>query len=670
MNKSKKKKTAPYRSALSNALWSFHGLLKGAPFLFLLMVLAIPLNVCLSYTEIYLPSLVVAEVTGNAPLEQAALKTGAVILLMLTCHILLNISDCTSQGLLDRYRRQKSREIDRKSLNQFFQEYEKKEIRDLSDRAAHATYLWNGVLPICDVPRRSLKLIENALNYLLFGSVISIVSPLLVPLLTLAPAVNWFCARAYRRWQYSHREMLADIDRKLWYLQEKSSDFKAAKDIRIYGMAGWFREVFSDLSGRRLNWEKKNIRRLFLSRVADLFIILLRDGAAYLLLIRMMLNGEVTVDRFLLYFSAISMFASFIGNIMNEWNGIRATSLDVCDYRRYLDLPEQDGSGEANVEAHLKTAPEITFEHVSFRYEGAQADTLQDISFTIKPGENIALVGLNGAGKTTLVKMLCGLYHPTSGDIKINGISFKSFYRKDYYRLFSPVFQDVQSGFFSLADTVSGQIQDCWVEADTGEDTRTKKHLRQAGKAAHAKQPLRKAGKNTPAERFLRQADRDTRVEQRLQHADRDTRAEQCLRQAGLGEKLDTLPHGIHSMLDKQLYPDGIELSGGELQKLMLARAIYKDAPILVLDEPTAALDPIAENRIYLQYQDLTRSKTSLFISHRLASTQFCDRVLFLKDGKVAEEGTHRELMALGGEYAKLYEIQSCWYREDNAATD
>ncbi len=609
MSKEKKK---PYRSAFSNSLWSFRNILKDAPGLFLLMALEIPLNICLSYTGIYLPSLAVAEITGHTPLEQTALKIGTVILVMLVCRVLQSLSANVSEAYLSKYSFQKSAEATRKSLNLFFQTYEKKEIRDLSDRASRATQMWDGVQPITDMPRRSLKLIENVLSYLLFGSVISIASPLLVPILTIAPAVNWFCARAYRNWDYSHREQPTDIDRKLWYVQEKTADFAAAKDIRIYGMAGWFREVFTDLSAKRHSWEKQSIRRRFLSRIADLFIIFIRDGAAYLLLIKMTLEGSITADRFLLYFSAISMFASFIGNIMSEWNGIRSASLDICDYRRYLDLPEQDGTGEEVVEKHLKTAPEITFSHVSFRYEGAEADTLRDISFTIKPGEKIALVGPNGAGKTTLVKLLCGLYLPTEGDIRINGVSCRSFFRKDYYRLFSPVFQDVQTGFFSLAETVSGQI-----------------------------------GNGTD-----------------------NVRAEQCIRQAGLGEKLDALPQGIHSRLDKQLYADGIELSGGELQKLMLARALYKDAPVLVLDEPTAALDPIAENRIYMQYHNMTRSKTSLFISHRLASTQFCDRILFLKDGTVAEQGTHQELLAHGGEYAGMYEIQSCWYRETDTAPD
>lgn len=605
MTKNKKDKNKPYRSALNNSLWSFREMLKHAPLFFLLMTLQVPLSVGLAYMDIHLPSLVVADVTGHAPLDQAALRAGMLILAMLLCHLLQTLFYHLSECYMPDYRLSKRLEIERKSLNLFYQDYERKEIRDLSHRAARATEMWDGVQPISDVPRRSLNLVENILCYMLFGSVISFVSPLLVPILTIAPAVNWFCARAYRNWEYSHRGKWTDLDRRLWYLQDKAADFAAAKDIRIYGLAGWFRQIFRDISGQRLAWEKQIILRRFLSRIADLFVILLRDGAAYLLLIKMILDGSITVDRFLLYFSAISMFASFIGNIMNEWNGIRSTSLDLCDFRRYLDLPEQDGTGEADVTPLLKTAPEITLEHVSFRYEGAEKDTLQDITLTIKPGEKVALVGLNGAGKTTLVKLLCGLYLPTEGEIKINGISSRTFYRKDYYRLFSPVFQDVQAGFFTLAETVSGQIL------------------------------------GTPD----------------LSRADR------CIRQAGLGKKLDSLPQGIHTKLDKQLHADATELSGGELQKLMLARALYKNAPILVLDEPTAALDPIAENHIYLQYQDMARNKTSLFISHRLASTQFCDRILYLKDGKIAEEGTHAELMAAGGDYAELYELQSCWYK-------
>lgn len=343
-------------------------------------------------------------------------------------------------------------------MNCFYQVYEKKENRDLHDRATWATAQWNGALPVCDLPRRSLKLIENIGCYCLFGSVISYVTPWLVPILTIAPLVNWFCARLYRKWEYANRGKWADIDRRLEYVQRRPSDFEAAKDIRIYGLAKWLRETYHGLARERLIWEKRLTWKEFLSRIADLMVILLRDGAAYALLIHMTLAGEITVDRFVLYFSAISMFATFVGNIVEEWNGMHTSSLNICDYRQYMDLPGEDTvslkvQGEAGqedmmlgtqreVRKHDKTlavqgtagqedmplekkrdwqynmmrsAPEIIFDHVSFCYEGADEDTLKDIHFTIKAGEKVALVGLNGAGKSTLVKLLCGLYKPTRG---------------------------------------------------------------------------------------------------------------------------------------------------------------------------------------------------------------------------------------------------------------
>lgn len=597
----------PCHSVFDNAIWSFKGLLREAPLAFAAMVLQMLLHIFLAYGAVYLPALVVGVVTGGESLAYGARRMGILLLMMLVADILLLFLHAVSDTSQMIYRKRKTVELNRKSMDCFYQVYEKKENRDLYDRAMWATTQWNGALPVCDLPKRSLKLVENIGCYCLFGSVISFVSPALVPILTVAPLVNWFCARLYRRWEYANRGKWADIDRRLEYVQRMPGDFQAAKDIRVYGLADWFKETFKGLARQRLAWEKRQTGREFLSRIADLVVILFRDGAAYALLIHMTLSGEITVDGFVLYFSAISMFASFVGNIMEEWNGMHTSSLSICDYRQYLDLPEWDGTGEADVDRHLRGAPEITFEHVSFCYEGAEEETLRDIHFTVKPGERIALVGLNGAGKTTLVKILCGLYRPTGGKILINGVPAQQFARKDYYRLFSPVFQEVKTAFFTLAETVAGD--------------------------------------------FGRKVDLE--------------KARECMRLAGLGEKIDQLPQGIHTKLDKQVNQDGTELSGGQLQKLMLARALYKNAPILVLDEPTAALDPIAENQIYLQYNRMAKNKTSLFISHRLASTQFCDRILYMKEGRIAEEGTHEQLLQLGGEYSQLYQMQSCWYRED-----
>ncbi len=546
MTKESQEKKKPYRSVGSNALWSFRGMLRDAPLAFWLTVLGVPVGVFLAWAEIRLPALVVAQVTEGRSFAQAAWAVGLLLGLMGLAAALQKALGTVSFGCFSQYCIQKEVELNRKSMSCFYQIYEKKQVRDLHSRALMAAQMWNGKQPISDMPRESVGLLQNLLCYALFGGMLSFVSPWLVVLLTATPAVNWFCARACQKYEYATREARTDVERRMQYVSERGADFAAAKDIRIYGMAGWIREIYHDLSRQSVGWSRRLNLRQFLSRLADLGIALVRDGGAYDLLLSMALRGELTVDQFVLYFGAISSFAAYVGNIMNAWNEMRAASLRVCDFREYIDLPDLDSPAQG---ARLpKTAPEITFDRVSFRYENGEEDTLRELSFTIQPGERVALVGANSAGKTTLIKLLCGLCRPSAGTVRVNGVPAEEFSRADYYRLFSPVFQDVRTAFFSLCETVSGRIGE---QADTA-------------------------------------------------------RAEDCMRRAGLGKKL--------------AFVGGVILTVAASARYDRSRALYKDAAFIVLDEPTAALDPESEYEVYSKFNQISGGKTAIYISHRLAS--------------------------------------------------
>ena len=603
----KKPAVKPSHSMLDNIFWAVRMLWKQSPAIFAVMLLLIPADIALQYLGILLPARVVAEVTGRQSLQHALLAVGSIVGAMLVCELAKKLLQEQRARKVSVYRAELEKALTDKSLRMFYQDYECKSVRDLHDRAKITTEQWNGRQPLSDLVNGLFDLVRDVLGYALFGTVVSFASPWFLLFVSVAPVVNLLSVRWHQNWFYSVREELSDLRKKGDTVVGLPDDFTAAKDIRVYSMGKWLRELFVELSTKREAFDRRTAWHLCASRIGDVVITLLRDGGAYALLISMMVKGQITVDQFILYFAAISSMAGWVGGILGNWNKIHKNSLDICDYRDYIDWPEHDGSGEARADDHLHAAPEIVFDHVSFRYEGAEEDTIRDLSFTLHAGEKLAVVGPNGAGKTTMVKLLCGLYRPTAGEIRINGVPLSKFRRDDYYRLLSPVFQDVRPGFFMLAETVAG--------------------------AEYEKADL--------------------------------ARVEDCLRQAGLGEKLDSLPEGLKTKLDKQINEGGTALSGGELQKLMLARALYKDAPALVLDEPTAALDPIAESRVYTEYLRMCRDKTAVFISHRLASTAFCDRIFLLEDGRICEEGTHEELVRQNGKYRELFDIQAVWYREN-----
>ena len=456
------------------------------------------------------------------------------------------------------------------------------------------------------------SLLTDICCFAIYVSLLSAIHPLMLLVVLATTVAAYFVNNYVGSYGYRHREEEAVYTTKLWYMRNKSTDWSAAKDIRIFGLREWFMELYTKAFDGYTAFQNKVQDVLLWAHFTNILTAFLRNGIAYAYLIGLVLANDITVSQFLLLFSAVGGFTSYVSGIFGGLNALHRQSLDISTVREFIEYPEpfELENGEA-LEPDEYGKYEIKLENVSFRYPGASEDTLKDINLTIHPGEKLAVVGLNGAGKTTLVKLICGLYDPTSGRVLLNGKDIRQYNRRNYYGMFSAVFQN----FKVLAGTVAENI----AQTVDGIDMELVK---------------------------------------------------ECAEKADLGDKIESLKDGYEAKLERTVFQDATSLSGGETQRLMLARALYKKSPVIILDEPTAALDPIAESRMYMQYDEMTKGKSSVYISHRLASTRFCDRIIFIDGSRIAEEGTHEQLLRKKGRYAELFEVQSQYYREGEAANE
>lgn len=329
-------------------------------------------------------------------------------------------------------------------------------------------------------------------------------------------------------------------------------------------------------------------------------------GLIYLLVCIKAWAGAFGLGTATQYIGSVTSFFGGFSELMKCIGVMRINSSFLDTVFELLDTPNTMYQGSLTTEKRSDIQYDVEFRDVSFKYPGSEAYALRHVNMKFKVGSRLAVVGMNGSGKTTFIKLLCRLYDPTEGEILLNGIDIRKYRYDDYMKIFSVVFQDFQLLALPLGQNVA-------------------------------------ASQTYDAARVL-----------------------DCLNKAGFGEKLAKMPHGLDTYLYKSVDTEGVDVSGGEAQKIAIARALYKDSPFIILDEPTAALDPIAEAEIYSKFDEIAGDKTAVYISHRLSSCKFCDEIAVFDSGSVIQQGTHSDLLAdESGKYFELWNAQAQYYKKD-----
>lgn len=387
------------------------------------------------------------------------------------------------------------------------------------------------------------------------------------------------------------------------YLRKIYGESRLTKDVRLYQMRDWLNKIEDNVIDEYNQILKPKVKLTWTESTVINIGVTALAALSYFRSVQLIVAGIIPVSSFVVYAGSVTLLAQTIIQFVNAIGAMRVNINDMKQYNAFMTQDQVQNHGSGEMAAHSPI--EIEFKNVTYTYPNNEVPTIKNVSFTIQPNEKLAVVGENGAGKSTLINLITGLLIPDTGEILINGIPQKDYNISEYYAMFAPVFQEKYLLTYSIKDTI---IQGLPYEEE---------------------------------------------------------KYERVLSLSGVGQLVDNFSQGDETKIVRAVYNDGVTLSGGQLQKVKLAQALYKDAPVLLLDEPTAALDPIAEHQIYQDYFKFSKDKLSIFISHRLSSTRFCDRILYIKHGEVTEEGTHEDLMQAKKDYYKLYEAQAHYYRNN-----
>lgn len=592
------------QNTLSNVKYLIKNAWKWDKCLFLQMTIYSISTAIVPFIGIFLPKLLLDELMGEKRITIfIAILAGTLIVSSLVNYASAYFKDAYQSRVLN-IRFKFIAMLEEKCMTMDFKNTEDPKV--LNEAKSAWTAVDGNIYGIEGSLRRLFGLIGNVFAFAGYIFIVYSLSPWILVYLIVNVLIVYYFNLKVKKYEYSRKEESAELDRKAEYIYKTMYDFSYGKDIRIYNLKDSLCTKFKKLKNERIDILKTVKKKEMKVSVLDTVLLLLREGLIYAYLIFSVIYKGMTIGDFSMYFSTVSSFAEWMQKVMDDIADIKAQSMYIDDFRKFLSL-EDEKEEENLINVPICTGYEIEFKNVSFKYPNSDRYIYKDLSLKIKQGKRLAVVGINGAGKTTFVKLLTRLYEPTDGEILLNGINIKNFSKSEYYKIFSVVFQEIKMFAMTVGENIS-------------------------------------ALNNTDLDRI--------KVVNAIERAD-------------MKEKIMSLPKGIDTPILKILDDDGMEFSGGQNQKLALARALYKDGGIVILDEPTAALDPVAEYNIYNRFNDFVGEKTAIYISHRLSSTRFCDAIAFFEDGKIQEYGTHEELLALGGKYSELFNLQAQYYKED-----
>lgn len=381
--------------------------------------------------------------------------------------------------------------------------------------------------------------------------------------------------------------------------------YGAGKDIRLYDMGDFLGSSYLALNRDYFERDLKNSYKKAVWTLPVTILNTVLKFGIYAVLIYAALQGGITIGSIARYVTCIMLLAETLTNVVPTVQRVLDNNHYLKRYFSYFDIPNKMYQGSLTVEKRDDNEYYVEFRNVSFKYPNTEAYALKNINLKFKVGEKLAIVGMNGSGKTTFIKLLCRLYDPTEGEILLNGVNIQKYDYDEYMSIFSVVFQDFSLFSFKLGEVVASS----------------------------------------------RNFD--------------ENKVRECLKKANFGDRLLDMPEGVHTYLYKEYDQSGIEISGGEAQKIALARALYKDSPFILLDEPTAALDPVSEYEVYSNFNAISGDKTTVYISHRLASCRFCNQIVVFDNGHIVQHGSHEELLSdVSGKYHELWNAQAQYYKE------